>query len=1608
VTTLPDPLASEIETLASSLPADDAESFRGLAATFLAEADGRPLRTRGPAALVAIARDLLRIAKEHPPDERLVRVRNPDDRPGRTVIELVQRDRPFIVDTLRLACRSLGLREELLLHPVIELEPGSPFSLIYAEVSPQIANEDEREAFQTQLEATMADVARVTDDHHLIIRSIRELEANVEFSGRFIAGGGERASKIERFLDWLAADHFVFMGLRRYVVEQETGDRVLAVRPESGLGLLRDEDASRVAEPRRGDEIPLDYRERLDDERIIRIEKSRNESRIHRPGRLDRILVKEHDDQGRISGFAILLGLFTYRALREPGSEIPLLAERLEIILADRGGAVGSHRYKAMRTVFDAMPVEFLLESDIPDVADSIEEVVEAEGAAEPRLVVSRDRSGRSVYAAVVLPRERYQEEHRNKVRELLARRLAATYMDARTSFIEETTALISYFCTRAEGRIPELDLEALEQEVQTLCAGWEERFVEALVHRYGKNEGLALAARYADSFPEALRVVTSPEDATHDVAALEAHYESDRAPQFAFYFPELDSRETTMLKIVLGRAALLSDLLPVIDHFGIRVIDAQQAKLSPVGREPAVVEAFRVLPLGGEQADLDALAPRLSEALSAAVTGLVPDDRLNGLVLVAGLDWRQIDCIRAYLEYMIQIQGTLTLAYVRTALLENPLAVRLLVRYFEARLAPGLDPDERSAREAEARNGFMGYRDRIDSLNEDRALGGLYDLIDATLRTNFFAQAEGPYRLVLKLDPSRIPSVEPPPPYREIVVHTADVFGVHLRGGAIARGGLRWSDRADDVRVEVLDLMRTQMLKNGLIVPVGAKGGFVIRRTGLSRDEARRFADEQYEIFISGLLDVTDNRTPSGEVETPPGVHRRDDLDPYLVVAADKGTAHLSDTANAVAIQRDFWLGDAFASGGSEGYDHKKYAITARGVWECVLHHFAELGIDAERHHYTVAGIGDMSGDVFGNGLLLARRCSLVAAFDHRHVFLDPDPDPERSFEERKRLFEMRLSSWADYDASKISEGGGVWPRSAKRVPLSKQARALLGIDAEHATGQEVVRAILKLRVDLLFNGGIGTYVKASHESHAEVGDRTNDAVRIDASELRASVIGEGGNLGLTMDARVEAAAAGVRVDMDSIHNSAGVDLSDHEVNLKILLQPAVRSGRLDPEARHGLLFDLADDVCERVLAHNRCQSLALSLDLLRSQADLGLFEQAIDYLFERGSPAGDRSDIAAEVALEARRSQGQGLYRPELARLLGLAKLQLREDLAGHDELLRREHSQALRDYFPARLVESQADDLDSHPLATEITALVLTNRLIDYHGVALLPSLALDQGVSLADAAFAALAAEDALEVPVYRDRLIALGHDVPRETVYTVLLQMTAAVADVARLLLGTAQPTPGAETINGWRAGLRKLREKAASVVSPDELQRTAQRAKKLRGDGLPKDLAGVLATLPLADRALNIVHIAERSGSGLLETASIYARLRDRAGLESAYDQLAAVQAEGTWERLQVRAARGELLDLQRELTARLLEEYPDDPLSATDAFLAEHAEALARVGALSARARESQSASAAAVVVQALARALTLRDGQGTRASKHGEAETAPASGPRRAATEG
>ncbi len=1569
--------------------------FLDFARAFLGRAGMRAFLTHQVDTLRRTTRAAFEFSSTRDVGQPKIRLRQPDELPGRSVIEILQDDRPFLVDTLRLLLHRCRLREQWLLHPTLNVErdaagrlvrvletDASPTagtrreSFIYIEIFPRLDHERSR-TFEEELRTVMERVANVTDDHPRMIRAVRDIQENVEFAGQTLDVEAGRSDKIGRFLEWLVAGHFVLMGVRRYDARRTDAGWQVTIRASEGLGMWRGEHASRFAHPLLGDDIPIGLRTTLDDPRIIQISKGWIESRIHRAGRLDRILLKEHDDQGRVCGFQIISGLFTFAALRTPSSELPLLAERLAQILEEDGAPVGTHRYKAIIAAFDSAPMEFLLGASVDDNAELISEIVNAEGAEEPSVVLRTESSGRAFYAAVIVPRERYGEALRSDVRRLFENDDSVGYVDDRVSFLEEGSALLHFFCTMNSDQIP--DGTRLEREIRHLALSWDDRLTDALVMAHGSTAGGELAARYVDAFPEGLHVTTHPADAVRDIERLEALHATG-APQSALGVDRVRPNESNqLLRLYLPQEKLLSDLLPLIDDMGIRVVDARQVRICALDRPPAYLHTLRIEPVGADQRDLDEIEGRLRDALRAVLGEVMQSDLLNALVLLAGLDWRRVDLLRNYVEYYNQIQTSLTRRFMSEVLLQNPVAARLLVHYHEARLGPKVDATAREAKEEGLRADFKSYLDRIDNLNEDRALSAIFEMIDATLRTNFYVPNMESHRIASKIDPSRVSDIRPPYAYREIFVHAPGMYGIHLRGGPVARGGLRFSDRLDDFRMEVQGLMRTQQLKNGLIVPVGAKGGFVLRKMNLAYHEARAEADRKYAVFIAALLDVTDNIDTDGNVVHPDAVVCRDADDPYLVVAADKGTAHLSDTANAIAISRGFWLGDAFASGGSVGYDHKKYAITARGAWECVRHLFSELAIDPDVDCYSVAGIGDMSGDVFGNGLLLMKNARLIAAFDHRHVFLDPNPDPARAWSERKRLFDLRGSSWADYDSTLLSSGGGIYPRSAKKIELAPEVRASLGISAETLNGPELVRAILGAPVDLLWNGGIGTYVKASHQSHTEVGDRANDSVRIDADALRARVIGEGGNLGLTQAARVEAALAGVRLDSDAIHNSAGVDLSDHEVNYKILLAPAVRAGALDEADRAAHLAAFADDACDSVLAHNRAQSLAISLDERRSRVDLESFKVAIDVLCKSQRIPAHELGLPDESMLHQRKSQIEGLTRPELSVLLGLAKLDLRLALATDAFVDAEDMASLHNDYYPKALSELCGSALADHRLRREITALEAANRIIDLGGVTAITNLVAKRGIGLPVAAAAWQTADAILDAAQYRGALLALRGAVQLDVIYDALIELDDAVQQVARYLMSEGLGLQPKARTTAWREGLFGLSAQLEGFLSEGEATRHGEREAQLVSRGLPQPLARILAGAPLADRGLNIIRLVEGTNRRPGEIAAIYATLGDRTGINWVYQSLPGARAENVWDRIVLMDLRTEMLSLQRNLTNQALALRPEDPVRAVDDFLSQSASIIARVGTLisetTTETTTDPTASALAVVTQTLIR---------------------------------
>jgi glutamate dehydrogenase len=1119
----------------------------------------------------------------------------------------------------------------------------------------------------------------------------------------------------------------------------------------------------------------------------------------------------------------------------------------------------------------------------------------------------------------VILPRPLYDEDLRRDLRKLLVERYGVTYVDNRTSFLDDEVALIHFFCNNA-GDVDLGMLAELENDIKDCATPWEDRFEAALLERYSSEQGYRLAEEYRSAFPKEYRIVTFADDAALDVECLERLRQGDSKVELALSAEsgegEAGSR-TSWLKVYQAERPYLTDLLPLLDNFGLRVIDAMLTQVSSDSGCRLWIVTFRMEDLPRGAPSRAGLETGMLEGLRAALSGRVESDPLNRLVLGAGLNWQEVELIRAYLAYARQLGGSPERRFVSNVLIKHTAAICALLALFRARFDPDLGKD-REAREAGALAELASQRESIPTADEDRVFALLTDLILSTLRTNFFAKApEELQEVAFKFDSKRIKTMPSPKPYAEIFVHSAEMTGVHLRGGPIARGGIRWSDRIQDLRTEVLGLMKTQMTKNGLIVPSGAKGGFILKRCTSGASTARQVADRQYARFVEALLGITDN-VIGDDVVGPERVVRHDQDDPYLVVAADKGTAHLSDVANRVACACGFWLGDAFASGGSDGYDHKKEGITARGAWVCVKRHFLELGIDAENEPFTLAGIGDMSGDVFGNALLLAHKSRLLAAFNHLHIFLDPDPDPELAWAERRRLFELPRSTWRDYDTEKISQGGGVYDRAARAIPLTPEVKTILDVDTNVLSGEEMIRTILRMPVDLLWNGGVGTYIKASRESEAEVGDRANASVRVDACEVRARVIGEGGNLGLTQLARVEYALGGGRLNTDAIDNSGGVDLSDHEVNFKILLAPRCRAARIALKDRNELLRDCVAGADASVLAHNASQARCLSLDLLRSAGDPERTLLAAQFLEQHADLEPHLEFLPTREELRSRASASgmlSGHTRPELAILLGYTKMLVKRELvrskAPDHPLLQ----DALIRYFPESLRVAFREDIECHPLRREITATCLTNEVIDQAGITLVPELVRTLGTGVADVVVAYHTVGRLLSAD--RLRSILETEPLPEDERLQASLRIEGAVRTGAFIFMALERRAwlePG--EFSQWMSQVGALRELVAS--HPDDAESVAE-------PGHAHELSRELEWVSRVARGLGAISLSIHCDLPLPHVVDVYAAIGAETRADWLLERLRELDRHEPWDRLGAEALYLEVLEAQRALTERCL-----------------------------------------------------------------------------------
>ncbi|MGY6499415.1 MAG: NAD-glutamate dehydrogenase [Acidimicrobiales bacterium] len=1504
------------------------------------------LTERTPSELYGAAISHLQAARRRTPGEPVVRVYDPtteDDgwHSPHTVIDVVTDDAPFIVASLVMAVESSGLDVHLVVHPVLSVRRDDERLVGPGGSGPGV---DVTEAF-VHLEIDRVPDASTSDE---LARSVRSALDHVQravsdwqaMSGRAerladqleseVTEHGDAATQAAELLRWMAAEEFIFLGARDYRLDPAEG--VIHSIPGSGLGILshRPESAHLLSE------LPPEGATRVLGPDIVLITKTNARSPVHRPDPMDYVGIRHHDPDTGLITERRFIGLFTSRAYTETVTRLPLVRHKAAEIVLRAGFSPGSHDANRLVNVIEEHPRDELFQASVDELLPTVLAIVGLYERHHVRLFVRHDSFGRSVSCIVYVPRDRFRTEVREAIQRLIEDQVDGETVRFEVSMSSSSLARLYLVVSTPADRRVELDVRAVEQRLERSTRTWSDGLTRELVDRHGEGVGLELAARWAHAFPAGYREDRTPDLAVADIDRLEALAGSDDEAVAVRTYHPLEAAEGVLhLKLYrFGRSVRLSSVLPLLQDHGVEVLDEHPYQVTRADGRVAWIHDFGMLLPRPAAENMrhrgDDIRSRLEHSVVAAWYGRCDSDRFNELVLLAGLTWREVTIVRALAHYLRQIGTRFAPSYVHDVVTGHSGIARLLVDRFHARFDPDRPPADT---DAELSEWIVDALDTVASLDEDRILRGLHSIVEATVRTNAYQRPhggdddDGPDHLVLKLDPSLIPEMPRPVPAHEILVFSPRVEGVHLRAGRVARGGLRWSDRREDYRTEVLGLMKAQVVKNAVIVPTGAKGGFVCRQLPPGGDPAatRTEVEACYRAFVGGLLDVTDDLV-DGTVVPPHRVVRHDGDDPYLVVAADKGTATFSDLANSLATERGFWLDDAFASGGSTGYDHKEMGITARGAWVSVRRHLAELGIDVEHDDFTVAGIGDMSGDVFGNGMLLSRHIRLVAAFDHRHVFVDPDPDPETSFEERRRLFELPRSSWADYDRSLLSPGGLVVPRSAKAVAIDERTAAVLGCEPGTATPSELISAILSAPVDLLWNGGIGTYVKASWERHDQVGDRSNDAVRVDADALRCRVVAEGGNLGLTQPARVEAALGGVRLNTDAIDNSAGVDCSDHEVNLKVLLDQVVAAGDLTVRQRNELLLEMTDDVATHVLSDNEAQTLALASARIQAPGMVHVHARHLAWLERAGGLERDLEALPTDEELAERENDGRGLTQPELAVLMAYTKNVIAAELLDSDLPDDPQMAEVLTAYLPPQLVERFPDAIDRHPLRRELVATELTNRLVNKAGVSMTLRLNDETAASIPEITRSHLAAWRIHAL----DQTWAAIEALPAAVAPAVTIEMFLSTKRLGEratrwLIRNRHTPLDVAEVVNELAAPVQQVVAMIGEVATPLDRDEVLDTHHRWVAAGVPDDIAMRVAVNDAASTALDIVDAAHTQGAALDLACRVYFLIEDRLGLGWLRSQIDALPRTDKWATLARTALRDDLHHEHAAVVRRIL-----------------------------------------------------------------------------------
>ncbi|MFK8049992.1 MAG: NAD-glutamate dehydrogenase [Halioglobus sp.] len=1527
---------SVLSDLAQLIDHRGEEAHRGqlhlLAKTFYGRFAAEDMRGRSVENIYGCLYGLLHFLQKSSGDEPKVRIFNPELgshgwESKNTVIALLCRDMPFCTSSVRGELNRRGIRVHVVsscnlvttrnkkgeLKDILEangeskaknLSKVSKESLVYFE----IVRHSDLESLEP-LRETLADIIREVG---VVVGDFKPMLDRLDDCADIISQSDcvaeDFRSEALEFVRWLSHLHITFLGYEYAQVSRTGSVLSISVDDNRSLGLLRHRNTSSVRDLT--SDLESMSREQLHRKQLS-FSKSRVRSRVHRLAYPDYVEVKEYDKQGEVVGLHRFMGLYTFNVYSMSPDLIPILRRKVAQVMkmSDLDGS--EHDGRELARVLETFPRDELFQSSIDELHETVQSVNRIQERPQTRLFIRKDIHGKFFNCLVYIPRDSYSTELRMVIQNILVNALGAEEAEFTTQFSESILVRCHFVLRVNPSDETQFELNEIEEHIVQATLSWEDRLRIRLIEEFGEEGGENYVRDIGQGFPPGYRDDFDPRIAVLDIKKFQVLLDGQEVAMSLYRVLEEGDDRLRLRLYRRGESLPLSDILPIMENLGLRVVTERPYAVRAASGDRYWVQEFSLIYALSNDIDLDQVKDEFEDAFARIWFGEAESDSFNRLLLGTRLTWREIALLRAYARYLRQVRFPYSADYIAETMANHLHLTGYLVELFLTRFSPAFDGDEewRAQRESAIVQSITDGLEGVQNLGEDRIVRQFLAVIKATVRTNFFQEGEGgalkPY-FSFKLFPADIPDIPQPVPMFEIFVYSPRVEGVHLRGGKVARGGLRWSDRAEDFRTEVLGLVKAQQVKNAVIVPVGAKGGFVAKKmtANMTRDEVQQEGIACYKLFIRGLLDITDNRTEGGVVR-PHLVVVKDDEDPYLVVAADKGTATFSDIANDISAEYKFWLGDAFASGGSVGYDHKKMAITARGAWVSVQRHFREMSIDVQTTDFTVVGIGDMAGDVFGNGMLLSEHIKLLAAFNHLHIFVDPNPDAAASFVERKRLFELPRSSWSDYEAKLISEGGGVFERSAKSIAISAEMKTCFDITEDRLTPNDLISYILKSRVDLLWNGGIGTYVKATTETDMDVGDKANDSLRLNANELRCGVIGEGGNLGMTQLARVEYGLNGGRSNTDFIDNAGGVDCSDHEVNIKILLNAVMARGDLTQKHRNALLEEMTTSVSELVLKNNYRQVQAISITENQAEARSGEYRRFITKMENSGRLNRALEFLPSDEVLADRKAQGKALTRPELSVLVSYSKAILKEELIESDLGLDPHLANVVKTAFPDRLLEEYEEEILGHQLQREIMCTQTANDIVNRMGLNFVDRQRKATGAPVADVARAYTTVMNVFSVAQLWDDIETLDHQVESCAQMDMMLELIRLVKRSVRWMLRNRRhdlaPT---KSIAEFGEGLAQLREVLMPMLSGRAAESYQSGLKKYTSAGVPEELASAVASSAQLYKALGIIQAASETDADLLEVAQVYFLQGERLELDWFSGQINAAKVENEWQAL--------------------------------------------------------------------------------------------------------